>query len=175
VLGYLKLNRRKVSMPNLIGYCLVRTDLPSLGAGKAIAHAMHAGNQMTWREVVMPLSKGEEPNADIMAWHNSAGGFGTTIALGDKNQLDITTITAVVDAAKKLGFVADLVVDPTYPYLVDKEIVQFMDASVHTMPPVYGPPGKMVCFRKEVTTAYVFGDKAELAILLARFGLYPND
>lgn len=162
-------------MKDLYAYCLVRTDLPSLGAGKAIAHAMHAGNQMTWREVVMPMSKGDEPNSDVMEWHRMAGGFGTTIALGDKNQLDWNTITSVVEAAKKLGFVADLVVDPTYPYLVDREIVQFMDQSVHTMPPVPGPGGTMVCFRKEVTTAYVFGDKAKLTVLLSRFGLYPND
>ena len=160
---------------DLYAYCLVRTDLPSLGAGKAIAHAMHAGNQMTWREVVMPMSKGEEPNADVMEWHRSAGGFGTTIALGDKNQLDFKTINAVIDAAEKLGFVAGKVVDPTYPYLVDKEVVPFMDIMNHTMPPVPGPNGTMVCFRKEMTTAYVFGDKAELGILLGQFGLYPND
>ena len=160
---------------DLYAYCLVRTDLPSLGAGKAIAHAMHAGNQMTWREVVAPMAKGEEPNADVMEWHRMAGGFGTTIALGDKNQLDFKTINAVVDAALTLGFVAGKVVDPTYPYLVDKEVVPFMDQSIHTMPPVSGPPGTMVCFRQEMTTAYVFGDKAELGILLGRFGLYPND
>jgi hypothetical protein len=162
-------------LKDLYAYCLVRTDLPSLGAGKAIAHAMHAGNQMTWREVVEPLQKGETPNADVEAWHLMAKGFGTTIALGNKDQLDLKTVTAVVEAAKKLGFVADLVVDPTYPYLVDKEIVPLMDAKFHTMAPVAGPPGTMVCFRREVTTADVFGDKAELAILLARFGLYPND
>ncbi len=162
-------------MKDLFAYCLVRTDLPSLGAGKAIAHAMHAGNQMTWREVVMPMSKGEEPNEDVMEWHRMAGGFGTTIALGDKNQLDFKTIGAVVEAAKKLGFVADLVVDPTYPYLVDYELVGLIDPSVHTMDPVSGPPGYKVCFRKEVTTAYVFGDKEPLKVLLRSFGLYPND
>ena len=162
-------------MKDLYAYCLVRTDLPSLGAGKAIAHAMHAGNQLTWREVVEPLQRAEEPNADVEAWHLMAKGFGTTIALGDKNQLDLVTIQAVVDAAKKLGFVADLVVDPTYPYLVDREIVPLIDPRFHTMPPASGPQGTMVCFRREVTTAYVFGDKAALGILLGRFGLYPND
>ena len=160
---------------DLYAYCLVRTDLPSLGAGKAIAHAMHAGNQMTWREVVQPMQRGEEPNADVIEWHEQAKGFGTTIALGDKNQLNIDTIGDVVDAAKKLGFVADVVLDPTYPYLVDKELVRMIDPKFHTMPPVPGPAGMMVCFRNEVTTAYVFGDKAGLGLLLGRFGLYPND
>lgn len=162
-------------MRDLVAYCLVRTDLPSLGAGKAIAHAMHAGNQMTWREVVEPMQRGDEPNADVVEWHKMAEGFGTTIALGDKNQLDLRTVNAVVEAAKNLGFIADVVVDPTYPYLVDKEIVPLMKDEVHTMPPVPGPNGTMVCFRSEVTTAYVFGDKAALGILLGRFGLYPND
>ena len=162
-------------MKDLYAYTLVRTDLPSLGAGKAIAHAMHAGNQMTWREVVEPLQRGETPNQDVMDWHEMADGFGTTIALGDKGQLDLATVNKVVETAKKLGFVADVVVDPTYPYLVDKEIVPLMNPEVHTMPPVPGPAGMMVCFRREVTTAYVFGDKAELGVLLGRFGLYPND
>lgn len=162
-------------MRDLIGYCLVRTDLPSLGAGKAIAHGMHAGNQMTWLEVVEPLMNGKEPNADVVEWSKMARGFGTTIALGDKNQLDLRTVEAVIAAAKKMGFVADVVVDTSYPYLVDKEIVPLMNPEVHTLPPVPGPDGTMVCFRNEVTTAYVFGDKAELAVLLARFGLYPND
>lgn len=160
---------------DLYAYCLVRTDLPSLGAGKAIAHGMHAGNQMTWLEVVEPLMKGEEPNADVIEWSKMARGFGTTIALGDKGQLNLKTVEAVIDAAKKLGFVADLVVDTSYPYLVDKEIVPLIDIAYHALPPVPGPNGTMVCFRKEVTTAYVFGDKAELGILLGRFGLYPND
>lgn len=162
-------------MKELYAYCLVRTDLPSLGRGKAIAHGMHAGNQLTWREVVMPMTRGEEPSEDIMAWHNSAGGFGSTIALGDRNQLDLKTVASVIEAAKKLGFVADVVVDPTYPYLVDKEIVPLMDGSVHTMAPVNGPPGQMVCFRREVTTAYVFGEKEPLKVLLRSFGLVPND
>jgi hypothetical protein len=106
-----------------------------------------------------------------------ARGFGTTIALGDKNQLDLKTVNAVVAAAKALGFVADVVVDTSYPYLVDREIVPLMNPEVHSpgYPPVPGPSGTMVCFRKEITTAYVFGDKAALSILLARFGLYPND
>jgi hypothetical protein len=162
---------------DLYAYCLVRTDLPSLGAGKAIAHGMHAGNQMTWLEVAVPLMKGEAPNEDVILWSNQAKGFGTTIALGDKNQLDLKTVQAVVDAAKKMGFVADVVVDTSYPYLVDKEIVPLMNPAVHSegYPPIPGPPGFMVCFRKEITTAYVFGDKAELEVLLRRFGLYPND
>lgn len=162
-------------MKDLYAYCLVRTDLPSLGAGKAIAHGMHAGNQLTWREVVVPMKAGKDVDPDVIAWHEMADGFGTAIALGDKNQIDLKTLNAVIDAAQKLGFVADVVVDPTYPYLVDKEIAGLLDPTIHTIAPVNGPAGQMLCFRREITTAYVFGDKEPLKVLLRSFGLYPND
>lgn len=162
-------------MKDLYAYLLVRTDLPSLGRGKAHAHAMHAGNQLTWREVYQVFKSGKEVDPDVLAWHESANGFGTTVALGDKNQMDLATVNAVVHAARGLGFVADVVVDPTYPYLVDKEIVPLMDASKHTLPPANGPLGQMICFREEITTAYVFGEKEPLKVLLRSFGLVPND
>lgn len=162
-------------MADIYAYCLVRTDLPSLGAGKAIAHGMHAGNQLTWVEVVEPLQKGKAPRQEVLDWHKMARGFGTTIALGDKNQLDLATVQAVIAAAKKLGYVADVVVDTSYPYLVDYELVKLIDEKVHTLPPVSGPPGYKVCFREEITTAYILGEKEALRVLLARFGLYPND
>lgn len=160
---------------DLYAYLLVRTDLPSLGAGKAYAHAMHAGNQLTWREVVEPMMAKQKPNADLVEWHGQGKGFGTTIALGAQNQMDLKTVSAVVDAAKELGFIADLVVDPTYPYLVDVELSKLIDPKVNTMDPVPGPRGYMVHFREEVTTAYVFGDKTALKLLMGQFGLAPND
>ena len=162
-------------MKNLYAYLLVRTDMTSLGRGKAHAHSMHAGNQMTWREVVQPMMRGHVPAQDIIAWHEAANGFGTTAALGNGNEITLDRIKAVVDAAKAMGFVADLVIDPTYPFLVEDELVVLMDESKFTLPPVYGPKGFKVCFREEVTTAYVFGDKDPLKILLGQFGLVPND
>ena len=164
-----------MTVENIYAYCLVRTDLPSLGPGKAVAHAMHAGNQLTWREVVLPMKEGKPPSPEVVAWHELASGFGTTIALGDKNQIDISTLNQVVDAAKKLGFVADLVVDPTYPYLVDREVYNLIDPSVHTLPAVTAGNGMMCCFRMEVSCGYVLGDKSSLRVLLKSFGLYPND
>ena len=159
----------------LFAYCLVRTDLPSLGAGKAIAHGMHAGNKMTWDLCVVPLRNGEEIDNDVMAWHAQGGGFGTTIALGKGREITLATQTAIVDAVRALGGKGDQVIDTSYPYLVDNEIVPFMNPDIHTMPPVSGPPGQTVCFRNEITTAYVFGDKTMLKIVLGQFGLYPND
>jgi hypothetical protein len=136
---------------------------------------MHAGNQLTWREVYLPMKAGKDVDPDVIAWHEMADGFGTAIALGDKNQLDLATVNAVVDAAKKLGFIADVVADPTYPYFVDKEVFPLMREDVHTLAPCPGPNGTMVCFRREISCAYVFGEKEPLKVLLRSFGLYPND
>lgn len=162
-------------MQVLVAYVLVRTDLPSLGAGKAIAHAMHAGNQMTWELVVEPLQRGAEPNADVLAWHKQAAGFGTTMALGKGREIPLSVMREIVDAVNYMGGWAACVTDPTYPYLVDNEVVRFMNEAIHTLPPVSGPPGQTVCFREEITTAYVFGDKNALRLVMSQFGLYPND
>ncbi len=162
-------------MKDLYAYLLVRTDLPSMGRGKAHAHAMHAGNQLTWREVYQVFKDGKDVDPDVLAWHEMANGFGTTAALGNGNELNLATVEAVVGAARKLGYVADVVIDPTYPYMVDKEIVDLIDPKLHTMPPAFGPNGNMFCFRREITVAYVFGEKEPLKILLRQFGLVPND
>lgn len=156
-------------------YLLVRTDLPSLGAGKAYAHAMHAGNQMTWREVVERLQNKQKVPQEILDWHTQGSGFGTTIALGKDNELPLRVIQDVIGAAQNLGFVADEVVDPSYPYLVDYELSKLIDPKHNTLDPVPGPRGYMVHFRRETSCAYVFGEKSALKILLGQFGLAPND
>lgn len=155
-------------------YCLVRTDLESLGVGKAVAHGVHVGNHMTWRHVVEPLQRNEMPRRDVMDWHAIGGGFGTAIALGKNAQIDLRTLKAVTEAATTLGHVADVIIDGTYPYQVPREIVPLIDPSVHTAPPAFNRDGAM-CFRRETTMGYVFGDKNDLQVLLTRFGLMPND
>ncbi len=153
-------------------YVLVRTDMPSLGKGKACAHSAHAGNQFTFEHYVEPLEAAVDVDVDVKAWHRQARGFGTTIAL-DVPYFD--TFKGVVVAAQKMGFKANTVLDPTYPYEVDCEIADLIDPARHTMPPVFGRKGFKVCFREEYTTAYIFGEKSELSILLRQFNLLPND
>lgn len=157
---------------DLYFYVLVRTDMPSLGRGKGHAHSAHAGNQFTFEHYVEPLEAGEEVDADVKAWHRQAKGFGTTIAL-DVPYFD--TFKAVVEAAQAMGFKANTVLDPTYPYEADNELARLINPSLHTMPPVPGRPGFKVCFREEFTTAYIFGEKAKLAVLLRQFNLIAND
>jgi hypothetical protein len=157
-------------MENNYLYILVRTDLPSMRYGKGVAQGAHAANLFTDEHVIQPLLKLKQVNKDVMAWRESADGFGTTISL----DIDGPTMDLVVDAARKLKFPAGIVVDPSYPYIVDAEVAKLIPESVHTIPPVYLPNDTVVLHRREATTAYIFGDKDELSVLLRRFKLLDN-
>lgn len=159
-------------MDDLTLYILVRTDLESLGLGKACAQSSHASNKFTDDWIIAPLLEGAETAADAMAWRAQAGTFGTVLTLDVPN---LPVMTQVVDAANKLGFKAALVEDPTYPYLVPNEIVGRLNPAIHTAPPRPAGKAHTACFTAEYATAYVFGSKAMLDVILARFGLLRND
>lgn len=153
-------------------YILIPTvDMPSMGRGKSVAHAAHAANLFTYNHYVK-TNEDNPPLDEVVEWHESAGGFGTTIAL------DIGTVEdleALVAEARGHECLTDIVVDPTYPYLVDAEIVKLIPDSVHTLPPSRLDNGMYVCHRKQTTAAYVFGDKEALSILLGKYNLLSND
>lgn len=158
--------------PELYLYVLVRTDMPSQKGGKGAAQSTHAGNQFTDEHIIRPLLAGEKPSDDVMAWRQEADGFGTTITL---DIASLSDMQAVVNAAQKLGFKANVTVDPEYPYIVDSEIYPLIAPENHTAPAAFIGNGKFACFRRETTTAYVFGEKDRLAVLLKRFKLLSND
>jgi hypothetical protein len=159
---------------NPYAYLMVRTDLVSLGRGKAYAHSMHAGNLLTWKLAVEPLLAGGAPDPLVVQWHGQGGGFGTTAAIGTREQVDLRTLTAVVEAARALGHQAALVEDSEYPYDVDAEIYPLIAPATHSRPADRTSTGYR-CYRREVSVGWVFGDKEPLRVLLARFGLVPND
>ena len=143
-------------MPNYL-YVLVRTDMESLGRGKSVAQGAHAANAFTWDHMTAPAIAGNSIDPDALLWCQEAKdregkprGFGTTIALG----ATLKQIEDKVTLAKALGFKASLVADPEYPLLDGR--------TLHLLPHV-------------VTTAYVFGDKMALEIILRDLSLLPND
>lgn len=152
-------------------YILVRIDMPSMKYGKGSAQACHASNTFTNSEVIRPLLAGETPGQDVTRWRKSTTqGFGTTVCLS----VEYSQMVAIVDVADKLGYPAGIVVDPEYPYLIDKELYPLIAVDKHTDKAL--PRGdKMVCFRREETCAYVFGSKAKIEILLKQFKLLDND
>ncbi len=138
-------------------YILMRTDLPSMNAGKAMAQASHASNAFI---------KKHGKTTEAKEWADSTNqGFGTVIVLS-ATRCDLETVVSEVT-------MSDLVVDPTYPYIVSSEIAGLINESKHTVDPIIKNDGNVVLHREEVTCAYVFGDKEALKHVLGHLKLHP--
>lgn len=152
-------------------YVIVDTDMTSMTNGKSQAHSGHASSAFSEKAFVVPLLAKEKPDPLAMQWRTETDqGFGTQINLKAKT----SQLKLIVEMATMLGFQSEEVFDPTYPYHVDSEIVPLMDPTVHTLPPI--PLGdQTICFRREMTAVYVFGDKNDpvLSALLRKFPLHP--
>lgn len=87
-------------------YLLMRTDVPELNPGRAVAQGAHAATKFLLETQNDPRWRGR-----VADWAGDRG-FGTKISLDAKDE---PTVSALVAKAKELGFPAGLVVDPTYP------------------------------------------------------------
>ena len=95
----------------IVCYVLMRNDLASLGAGKACAHAHHAGTRMVWS---VNRSGSPAQFALLQKWMAEAEGVGVTIVL----EADEETVKWCVSQAACLteqGVSAGVWTDPTYP------------------------------------------------------------
>lgn len=112
-------------------YIMMRNDLSSMNAGKAIAQGSHASNAFvghfhaTMQEMnALPstrenLLKAEAINKAFYEWENSTHqSFGTVLVL----EADMKSIYNTVSVTKTLGYIAGVVHDPTYP-IVDGQVV----------------------------------------------------
>lgn len=135
-------------------YILMRTDLPSMNPGKAMAQASHASNAFVWK---MNGPQKDLPSKAKSLFNNweaqTPQGFGTVLVLGVTEAQMRTT----VEVTEMLGFVADVVNDPTYPYHTTTELAKLVPEDRHTLDPVFDGD-RAVLFRSEDTCAYVFGD-----------------
>lgn len=151
-------------------YVFVNTDLQSMSAGKAQAHSGHAANAFIHQYVVKPLRAGNNVMPIIDEWMAATPfGFGTQINLKGNWRDVVNTVAEWCDTGAR----GELVIDPTYPYIVDAEIVGLIDPRNHTMDPVPLENGKVLCHRNEVTAAYVFGYKDELEEFVGKYPLHP--
>lgn len=166
-------------MAYLYGLAITK-GMPSMGRGKAAAHAgAHAANLFAHQHYIVPLHgigvdgllRGVAQ--DVIDWHQEGKGFGTTVILDAGSEEELVSI---VDQLKNDGHRAALVVDGTYPYFTDVEILKLIDPKVHTMDPIIMEDGRRVlCHRKQITAAYAFGDKEALAPVLGKLSLLSND
>lgn len=142
-------------------YILMRNDLSSLNAGKAMAQASHASNAFVahfhrYAQDYNSKPVHTETETSTMTgfadWENStAQSFGTVLVLAAK----MPDIKATVDIFKGVGYIADVIHDPTYP-IIDGEVVHYVPLD---------------------TCAYVFVPSKETDViasaLLKRFPLHP--
>lgn len=151
-------------------YILMRTDLPSMNAGKAMAQASHASNAFVKR-----LCEAVPPNVvDIgRQWQQQTNqGFGTVLVLG----ATLNDILKVQGQYKREHSVFGRVIDPTYPYIVNSEIVGLIKTECHAgESPIPLESGDFLCLREEVTCAYLFADKnnEQTKELLKELKLHP--
>lgn len=99
-------------------YILMRNDLASLNAGKAVAQGSHAANQMVSelrKQTRRLVSKPDSIFAALGVWEEEANGFGTCIVLSvNEKQMRASVAKALDDA---LPSHAGICHDPTYPLL----------------------------------------------------------
>jgi len=157
-------------------YVFVRTDMPSMTPGKAQAHSGHAANAFVHKHIVQRLKNGLTGialDSNVVKWMNSTDqGFGTQINLkGDWHKVVAAHFNATWH--RHLGIITDIVSDPTYPYIVDDEVLKLIPRHLHTAEPIKLENGKFLCHRRESTAIYFFGTKEQLKPFVGEFPLHP--
>ncbi len=143
-------------------YILMRTDLPSMNPGKAMAQASHASNAFIHRMDTKGTGK-TAINDMVNAWRiETEQGFGTVLVLGATGN-QINNILTDVKTLLPADVMADAVIDPSYPYRVTGEI-----ANIIMNDTIYKGDAEFTLTRSETTCAYIFGDKDGSAGSLVR-------
>lgn len=156
-------------------YILMRADLPSMNAGKAMAQASHASNAFVHDMLVgkFPDTRANEDNAALyQKWKGETGqGFGTVLVLAvNENEMRST-----VSAAHMMGFISGVVHDPTYPIRISPELgiaLAFDETPISKVR--VGEKPNYVTVPLD-TCAYVFGLKDDpiLEVIVGKFPLHP--
>ncbi len=129
-------------------YILMRTDLPSMNAGKAMAQASHASNAFTFKQIE---TCNPHANEAAMEWTNeTTQGFGTVLVLG----VNESELRLAISQAEYSGLPAELIVDPSYPYKVTGEVARLISSDE-----IYEGNKEYTLYRKEITCGYIFGEK----------------
>jgi len=143
---------------DLAVYVLLRTDLPSMNAGKAAAQVHHAGVQMVnkFRSKTLVrdyITQGIQQGADH---------FNTTLVLGATLD-DIIRCGQEAENAGDVVVVFNTVTDPSYPFFVENiEIANLIPQTDTTKVIKVLDNGKVLMVREEVTCAWFVGDRNDV-------------
>ena len=126
-------------------YILIRNDLHSMNSGKAVAQASHCVSQF-----MTQFPK------ESKKWCEEADGFGTTIVIeGKVEQIE----KFMSDNIRHKGFCNGDIIDPTYPFKLQHEIIPFLVEGLNDIKIVdytidqYGMVGAT---RKEYTASWFY-------------------
>lgn len=132
-------------------YILMRNDLPSMNAGKAMAQSSHASAQF-----VKKMEK--EEDLSYTQWSDEGNGFGTTIVLeGSKFDIEKFISDSMIG-----GYEKGNIVDETYPFKAQKEILDLMNEdnikkyNIIVTDNIIDKFGMVSCTRIEHTCSWVF-------------------
>lgn len=130
----------------VVFYCLARscyTDLPDCNPGKMAAQVSHA--------MIGAIDHLQRSNPEDAEAYRAGYGFGTSIILA-------ATREQIFDASRlAYGISAFLVVDPTYPYIVDTVDGAYKDSVfVKCL-----EDGKLLFTRREVTCLGLIGKRSK--------------
>lgn len=158
-------------MKDPVLYILMRNDLASMNPGKAMAQASHASNAFIHQYDIKIHTIDKVYAMLVEEWKSSTNqGFGTVLVLS----ANYDEMIQAIGNAKEMGFeLSDVVVDPTYPYIVNTEVASLISELSDTSFRKKLNDKEMLLFRKEITCGYIFGDKGKLEFLLDRFSLHP--
>lgn len=142
-------------------YILMRTDMPSMTTGRAMAQASHASNAFVHR-----WSKDKA----VQEWQKETPyGFGTAIVLAcNEDQL----FTAVKNA-QVAGVHSMVVEDPEYGRRIPNELVRLIDTANEVSPRVPNNDGTTTIYTREATCGYVFGEKEQCQEFIGHLKLHP--
>ena len=142
---------------DLAVYVLVRTDLPSMNAGKAMSQVHHSGVQMMAQ--YSKLMRVQDYVADGVA--QGAAYFNTTIVLGATLSDIFERSHAALEAGEHVAL-CNIVTDPSYPFLVENmEIAHLIPQNDITKIIKVLDTGKVLMVREEVTCAWFLGSRTD--------------
>lgn len=155
---------------DLTAYVLVRTDLPSLTPGKAMAQVHHLGVQLVSKH------QGDLVNDYVMTGiEQGADHFNTTIVLG-ATLSEIEQVLAKSTQLPVTDVIMQRVVDPSYPFFVENEEIADLIPCSDTLKVVsIMQDGRVLMTRQELTCVGFLGDRAnpEFRALFDGLHLHP--
>jgi hypothetical protein len=148
-----------VNKKDYVLYILIRTDLPSMSSGRAMAQASHASNAF-----IKKFGKHKE----VQSWQRQTNqGFGTAIVLA----ADLPTIVKT-----RLSLHSNIhgeVIDPDYVIPISSEVFPYIKPESLYMFEESDDGKRYFFHREEVTCAYIFGSKKDLTPILGNLPLHP--